>query len=76
MYVYGYLTLSFLTITQRHGDDGVVSSKCSVGNGRVRDEGWVIGRVWEVWGGLCMWGGVCTVHRLDVIKRRVVPALP
>ena len=40
MYVYGSLTLSILTITQRHGDDGVVSSKCSVGNGRVRDEGW------------------------------------
>ena len=38
-YVYGSLTLSILTITQRHGDDGVVSSKCSVGNGRVRDEG-------------------------------------
>ena len=77
MYVYGSLTLSILTITQRHGDDGVVSSKCSVGNGRVRDEGWGDrwGGVWEVWGGFCV-GGVCTVHRLDVIKRRVVPALP
>ena len=77
MYVYGSLTLSILTITQRHGDDGVVSSKCSVGNGRVRDEGW--GGRWGV-GGLgrfvCGGGGVCTVHRLDVIKRRVVPALP
>ena len=31
------------------------------------------GRVGEV----CVCGGgVCTVHRLDVIKRRVVPALP
>ena len=40
MYVYGSLTLSIFTITQRHGDDGVVCSKCSVGNGRVRDEGW------------------------------------
>ena len=76
MYVYGSLTLSILTITQRHGDDGVVSSKCSVGNGRVRDEGW--GGRWGV-GGLGRFvcgGGVCTVHRLDVIKRRVVPALP
>ena len=76
MYVYGSLTLSILTITQRHGDDGVVSSKCSVGNGRVRDEGW--GDRWGV-GGLGRFvcgGGVCTVHRLDVIKRRVVPALP
>ena len=36
VYVYGSLTLSILTITQRHGDDGVVSSKCSVGNGRVK----------------------------------------
>ena len=26
-------------------------------------------------GEVCV-GGVCTVHRLDVIKRRVVPALP
>ena len=34
----------------------------------------MIGGVWEVWGGLC--GGVCIVLRLDVIKRRVVPALP
>ena len=69
MYVYGSLTLSILTITQRHGDDGVVSS-------RVRDEGW--GDRWGV-GGLGRFvcgGGVCTVHRLDVIKRRVVPALP
>ena len=76
MYVYGSLTLSILTITQRHGDDGVVSSKCSVGNGRVRDEGW--GDRWGE-GGLGRFvcgGGVCTVHRLDVIKRRVVPALP
>ena len=48
MYVYGSLTLSILTITQRHGDDGVVSSKCSVGNGRVRDEGW--GDRWGVGG--------------------------
>ena len=31
-------TLSILTITQRQGDDGVFSSKCSVGNGRVRDD--------------------------------------
>ena len=58
MYVYGSLTLSILTITQRHGDDGVVSSKCSVGNGRVRDEGW--GGRWGV-GGLgrfvCVGGG-------------------
>ena len=38
-------------------------------------KGVVIGGVWEVWGGLCG-GGVCTVHRLDVIKCRVVPALP
>ena len=31
IYLYGTLTLSILTITQRHGDDhGVVSSKCSV----------------------------------------------
>ena len=63
-----------MTITQRHGDDGVVSSKSSVGN-RVRDEGW--GDRWGVGGlGRFVWGGVCTVHRLDVIKRRVVPALP
>ena len=50
--MYGSLTLSILTITQRHGhdhgDDGVVSSKCSVGNGRVRDEGW--GDRWGVGG--------------------------
>ena len=39
-------------------------------------KGGVVGGVWEVWGGLCVGGGVCTVHRLDVIKRRVVPALP
>ena len=39
-------------------------------------KGGVIGGVWEV-GEVCVWGGgVCTVHRLDVIKRRVVPALP
>ena len=39
IYLYGTLTLSILTITQRHG---VVSSKCSVcvGSGRARDEGW------------------------------------
>ena len=62
MYVYGSLTLSILTITQRHGDDGVVSSKCSVGNGRVRDEGW--GGRWGV-GGLgrfvCGGGGECAL---------------
>ena len=63
--LYGTLTLSILTITQRHGDDGVVSSKCvCVGSGRAKDEGWVIG---GLWGGV----GVCTVH-----KHRVVPALP
>ena len=54
MYVYGSLTLSILTITQRHGDDGVVSSKCSLGNGRVRDEGWGVGGLGRfVWGGEC-----------------------
>ena len=61
MYVYGSLTLSILTITQRHGDDGVVSSKCSVGNGRVRDEGW--GDRWGV-GGLGRFvcgGGECAL---------------
>ena len=60
--VYGSLTLSILTITQRHGDDGVVSSKCSVGNGRVMDEGW--GDMWCV-GGLgrfvCGGGGECAL---------------
>ena len=73
--VYGSLTLSILTITQRHGGDGwlVVSAVwVMVGLGM---KGGVIGGVWEVWGGLCG-GGVCTVHRLDEIKRRVVPALP
>ena len=61
MYVYGSLTLSILTITQRHGDDGVVSSKCSVGNGMVRDEGW--GDRWGV-GGLGRFvcgGGECAL---------------
>ena len=29
--------------------------------------------VWEIWGSL--WGGGRSVHRLDVIKRRVVPVL-
>ena len=43
-----------------------------VGSGGARDGGW--GDRWGV-GGLCG-GGLCTVHRLDVIKRRVVPALP
>ena len=46
-------------ITQRHGDDGVVSSKCSVGNGRVRDEGW--GDRWGVGG---LWGGgMCKIAK-------------
>ena len=35
----------------------LVSSKCSVGNGRVRDEGW--GDRWGV-GGLCV-GGECAL---------------
>ena len=57
MYVYGSLTLSILTITQRHGDDGVVSRSAvwvMVGLGM---KGGVIGGVWEVWGGLCVGGG-------------------
>ena len=57
MYVYGSLTLSIFTITQRHGDDGVVSSKCGVGNGRVRDGGW--DDRWGVGGlGRFVWGSV------------------
>ena len=63
MYVYGSLTLSILTITQRHGDDGVVSRSAvwvMVGLGM---KGGVIGGVWEVWGGLCVGGrgGECAL---------------
>ena len=61
----------YLDKTQRHGDDGVVSSKCSVGNGRVRDKGWGVGGL----GRFCVWGEECALC-IGVIKRRVVPALP
>ncbi len=74
------MTLSILTITQRHGvvTTMLVASAVCVGSGRARDGGWgerrACGRLGDVCGGGGV--GVCTVQRLVVIKHRVLPALP
>ena len=58
----------------------LVASAVCVCSGRARDEGWGDSLGGGVGGsGRFLVGGgvgVCTVHRIDVIKCRVVPALP
>ena len=47
-----------------------------MGSGRAMDEEWI--DRWAGWGTLVIGEGIgmCTAHRLDVTKPRVVPALP
>ena len=80
LYLCVTLTLSILTITQRHGvvTTMLVASAACVGSGRARDEGWGETRACGRLGDVCGGGGVvvvCTVQRLVAIKHIVVPAL-